>query len=158
MATVYIPEDRTSLAERLARDSVGRASKRIFGNFMHLMVFASLVGRAEGRSLSQESRKRGPEIYDHIFENGHMDGVAFLLALQKEKDGEILRDKNDGTCWQVLEDYAAGGFEIIEDWLIDNPGDTDGVETILNHMKMKAAELRSSGQSVPSTDDVEIEF
>jgi dnd system-associated protein 4 len=140
MATVYVSKAHKDLAERLAGVSTKMAGKPIFQTYMHLMVFAAMVGYSNKRSESLESRNRGAEVYDRVFDNHRMDGVAFLMALDQEQDGEILRDSRDNECWRIIESYAEAGFQIIQQWLLDQPSDVDGVETILARMAQNASE------------------
>lgn len=149
MATVYISNESKDLADRLARSRGDE--KAIFSTYMHLFVFAAMVGYELERSKELDSGRRGPAIYDDTFARNNLDGVAFLLALQEERSGDILRDKMDSNCWRYIESYANAGFEVIDKWLLDNAGDTSGVETLLNRMKEQAAALVSQGEndSVP---------
>lgn len=148
MATVYVPAEFKELAERLTYTKTGRAGKSIFPNYVHLMVFSAMVGYAEDREIEPlDSKRRGSEVYDHIFESERLDGVAFLLALHEFKDGDILRDSRDSECWRVIEGYAAVGMKRINDWLLDSATDVDGVDTILARMKEKAAvQVAASGE------------
>jgi dnd system-associated protein 4 len=118
------------------------------------MVFAAMVGYSQKRFVPVEAKKRGPEIYEEIFARNKTDGLVFLLALDAEKDGDVLRDSREGDCWKHIEGYAEGGFQIIQQWLLDRPGDPDGVETILSRMSERAAE-KMSNESESLTPDVE---
>ena len=155
MATVYIPKDMADLADRLAKKNTS-SGKQIFSTYMTAMVFAAMVGRTKNSERTPvASKNRGPEIYDDIFERGGMDSVAFLLALQDAKDGEILRDKNDTELWRSIEEYAASGFNEINNWLIENASDTDGVETILSEMKSQALKIAASDEEEPDIEPID---
>ncbi len=135
MATVYTPNKYKDLAERLGKRQIPGSDRPIFTTYMHLMVFAAMVGYMEREKTELDAKNRGGEIGDHIFVNNNMDGAAYLLAIHDEKNGDILREKNDNDCWKIIEQYSAKGFEIINNWMIQNPGDTDGVDTLLNKLK-----------------------
>jgi len=67
------------------------------------------------------------------------------------------------AAWFVLvgwidgyESYANSGLEIIDNWLLDSPGDTDGVDTILNEMKTIAADLIAKEEVKPDLDTLEL--
>ena len=81
------------------------------------------------------------EIPQRVFENNEADAYVYLCALQDQKSGDIFREKNENECWKIFESYANSGLEIIGNWLLDSPGDTDGVDTILNKMKTITADL-----------------
>ena len=87
------------------------------------------------------------EIPQRIFENNNSDAYVYLCALQDQKSGEIFREENDNKCWKIFESYANYGLEVISNWLLDSPGDIDGVETILNEMKKIAASMKSFDDS-----------
>lgn len=140
MAIIYISNAHRDVAERLARNPTAIAGKPIFSTYMHLMAFAAMVGYANGRSLSVEAKNRGAEIEDQVFERRGLDGLVYLLALDEKKDGNILREDKVNECWRLIESYAEGGFEIIQQWLLDAPGDVDGVDALLSRVTEAAAE------------------
>ena len=140
MATIYISNAHKDVAERLARNPTAIAGKPIFSTYMHLTAFAAMVGYANGKSLSVEAKNRGAEIEDQVFERRGLDGLVYLLALDEKKDGNILREDSVSECWRLVERYAEGGFEIIQQWLLDAPGDVDGVDALLSRVTEAAAE------------------
>lgn len=140
MATIYVSNAHKDLAERLARNATKLAKRPIFSTYMHLVVFAAMVGYAFKKSVQVEAKDRGAEIYEEVFERHKMDGIAYLMALDQEHDGDILKDTRDNECWRIIESYAESGFEIIQQWFLDQPGDVDGVETILARMAEVAGE------------------
>ena len=140
MAITYISDAHKDVAERLAQNSTTIADKSIFSTYMHLMVFAAMVGYANGRSHTVEPKDRGPEIEERVFERHSMDGLVYLLALQTTEDGNILRDGKVNEAWRLIESYAEGGFDIIQQWLLDAPGDIDGVDALLSRITEVAAE------------------
>ncbi len=152
MTTIYVPLEHKDVADRLARSETEKGGKTIFPTYMHVMVLAAMIGHAKGDR--RPVKNRGPEIYDSIFSNAKFDGLAFLLALHEEKDGDILRDTRDAECWRILEEYAAAGLEEIHDWFRAAPSDADGVNTVLARMKEKAAALvaEDDDQITPDVD------
>ena len=139
MATIYISNAHKEVAERLARNPTAIAEKPIFSTYMHLMVFAAMVGYANGKNSSVEAKNRGEEVEDQVFERRGLDGLVYLLALDEKKDGNILREDKVNECWRLVERYAEGGFEIIQQWLLDAPGDVDGVDALLSRVTEAAA-------------------
>ncbi len=57
--------------------------------------------------------------------------LIYLIALAAERDAEILRDENEERMYQIFEEYAEGGFEILEQWMREKPDDVNGDEAIL---------------------------
>lgn len=139
MTTVYLPAEHRELVDRLARSETGKGGKPVLPTYMHVMVLAAMVGHA--KSMARSVDNRGPEVYDNVFANHGCDGLAYLLALQSEGNGDILRDTRESDCWRVIQDYAAAGLDEIDGWLKDAPSDVDGVNTILARMKESAAAL-----------------
>ena len=109
MAIIYISNAHRDVAERLARNPTAIAEKPIFSTYMHLMAFAAMVGYANRKSLSVETKNRGAEIEDQVFERRGLDGLVYLLALDETEDGNILREDKVNECWRLVESYAGGG-------------------------------------------------
>lgn len=145
MPNVYVDVVFSDLSERLAKKKTSLAGKSIFQTYMHLLVFAALVGQSHEKDWERgKVSNKGSEVNDSIFSNYNLDGVAYLLALHATHDGEILRDKNEDKVWNIIQGYADIGLEEIEKWLLDVPSDTDGVDAVLNKIKEKALLIRTS--------------
>lgn len=151
MATVAISSRYRKLAEKLTYG--GASGIKIFPNFMELFLFAAMVGYDFGKKEELDSKARDIEIKDHTFAKN--DGLVFLLALNEKEDGEILRDNNEADCWRIVEEYANGGFGVIEGWLVESPSDADGANTILRKIKEQAIKI-SKTEHDEITPDIEI--
>jgi len=139
MAQVWRDKKYTVLAERLVEKGTGFCGQKIFPSYRELMIFSAMVGFHNGKKHLVNDRAF--EIPQRVFESNEADAYVYLCALQDKKDGDIFRDKNENECWKIFESYANSGLEIIDNWLLDSPGDIDGVDTILNEMKTIAADL-----------------
>jgi dnd system-associated protein 4 len=157
MARVYIDRKFADMSERLVKKHTKIAGKNIFSTNVDMMVFASMVGYSIQEDWKKKGVKnRGNEIEDSTFIDRRQDGISYLLALQTMQSGDILRDspvENEAQVWKIFESYAHLGFIEIEKWLMDNPGDTDGVDSLLNKIKEKAEAL--FGKPGPNPDVVE---
>jgi len=151
MAQIFRDKKHSQLVERLTEKETSYCGQKIFPTIRELMVFAAMVGFHYGKKSTVE--EKGNEIPQRIFETNESDGYIYLCAIQNQKDGEIFRSQNENECWRIFETYANSGLEIIDNWLLDSPGDTDGVETILNEMKKVAAQLMDS-QANPDPQDL----
>ncbi len=129
----------SSLADRLADKETIYCGRKIFSSYWELMVFAAMVGFHN--SQKKPVNEKGYAILQGVFENNEADAYVYLCALQDQKSGDIFREKNENECWNIFESYANSGLEIIGNWLLDSPGDTDGVDTILNKIKIITADL-----------------
>ena len=117
------------------KDSVTGIS--IFTTLADLMVFAAMVGRDKfDDCVDVKARSSGREISSDVIVNQGRDGVAYLLALDHQNDGNILREENEREMWDYLQNYAFLGLQQIEIWLND-PGNTsiDPKDIILDEMK-----------------------
>jgi len=153
MAQIWRDKKYTVLAERLVDKETGYCEQKIFPSYRELMVFAAMVGFHNGKNIPVNDRAF--EIPQRVFESNEADAYVYLCALQDQKDGDIFREKNENECWKIFESYANSGLEIIDNWLLDSPGDTDGVDTILNEMKTIAAELVTKEEVKIDLDSLE---
>jgi len=149
MASVYLPLKYKAVTDSLVQKRE-LTDTAIFGNNMLLMSFTAMVGHAysdEGHELGDF--ERGTEVPVDVFENNKREGLAYLLALHEERDGEILREGNEGDCWEIIQKYAHIGIQVIEQWRQDRPTDLDGVDTLLFHMKTEAHKLIAEEEDSP---------
>jgi len=154
MAMIYIDTKQKSLAEKLAKTHVKGLGRPVFSNYMQLMAFAAMIGNRCG-SMSKVDSRDG-EVDSGIFERNRMDGLVYLTSLHEAGSAEILRDtkENEAACWKHFEEYAARGLEEVQNWMLDNPSDSDGVETILTEMKKVALALVVDKGSEENLKDV----
>jgi dnd system-associated protein 4 len=121
------------------KDSVTGVS--IFPTLADLMVFAAMVGRDKFDDCSDvKVGASGREISSDVIQNQGKDGVAYLLALDHNNDGNILREENEKEMWDYLQNYAFLGLQQIEIWLND-PGNAsiEPKDIILAEMKQIAS-------------------
>ena len=106
------------------------------------MIFAAMVGRHRNDTCENVdfSSSRVNEIADRVFENNNLDGIVYLLALDAERDGEILREGNENELWKYLEKYAMLGMQEIDKWLSKDPL-AKAHDLILQQMKIEARKL-----------------
>lgn len=157
MSAVIIDDQFASIVDKLSTATDPATRARTFDTNMDLMVFAAMIGWDSGRGPAEAEKRSGLEINDATFENRRFDGAVYLTALQHQRSGEILRDTNDVECWRIFEGYARTGFAIIDQWLMDNPSDASGVDTLIAAMKRRAVALRESARtSVADVDSPEI--
>ncbi|MBI48155.1 MAG: DNA phosphorothioation-associated protein 4 [Marinobacter sp.] len=114
------------------------SNRSIFQYLKDIMVFAAMVGHSlqEKREISGES----VEIILDTYASDQKDGFIYLLGLLDEKDGKILKDEHLRSAVKVFEEYCNAGLYTIEQWLDDNPGDPDGVDTLLEKIYERLAE------------------
>lgn len=105
---------------------------KIFGPIKDLLCFAAMLGFAEGRREPLSSKFGKEDIQEQIFSRDKQAMyVVYLLALAEKKTVDIFKAENVNEMVLVFEEYANGGFKILQDWLNSNPTDVDGVDSLL---------------------------
>ncbi|MED5603135.1 MAG: hypothetical protein VX935_12025 [Pseudomonadota bacterium] len=140
MATVFFHEEYRDLVDKLAREKPSFATRPIFSTLLDLGVFCALLGYHENRRREVPPQQQGNAITESAFLNLDKESVVFLLALQEKKTGDILREKSETECWDIFQDYMNGGFEVLQEWFVENPHDGDLVDTILSKIQLIAVE------------------
>jgi dnd system-associated protein 4 len=130
MRAIKRSEQFEDLVTKLARDPHPVTGKNIFHTIRELMCFAAVLGFEYDRRGTLDSTTKIVE--GDIFVNNQQSlDLIYLIALAAEKDGEILREENEEKMYQIFEEYAQGGFEILEQWMKEKPEDHFGNEAIL---------------------------
>lgn len=127
--------------------------RSIFQYLKDLMVFAAMVGysKCERKPLKGETI----EIILDTYASDEKDGFIYLLGLMEFEDGQVLKDERLKDCVGVFEEYCNAGLYTIESWLDENPGDPNGVETLLNNIYLRLAE--NEKESPINNDDIEVD-
>lgn len=116
------------LVRKLAVEEHPLTKKSIFPTIRELMCFVAALGfERDQRGKVKDSTKivEGDKI-----ENSQQTlDLIYLLALAAERDPEVLQ--NEEKMAQIFEEYAQGGFEILDSWLKEKPEDGFGNEAIL---------------------------
>ena len=141
MATVFIPAKYKHVVEA-ASAKADASSGGVFETNMHLMVFAALLGAANDE-YDDNSWEKGNEIQDQTFFRNNMEGVVYMIALSRTKEASILKSEEEHRAWEVFQAYAAGGFKIIDEWMIENPAISDVAEIFVQRIKKKAIDVLS---------------
>jgi len=135
MASVCFDKDHVKLVEFFG-SSENSSSKKIFNYNYDFMIFAAMVGRSLHDSCDHvKINKSHMVIKEETFRD--KQNIAYLLALDGTKSGEIMRAGNENEIWKYLESYAYLGCEEINKWIIDSPID-EVYEVVLNKI-MEAA-------------------
>ena len=117
------------LVRLLAEAQHPEAGRSIFPTMRELMCFAAVLGFEYERKHPLQSQTN--EIDGRIFQNSEQAlDLLYLISLAYSRDIDILRDENEDRVIEIFEQFAQGGFEIIESWLRDKPEDTAGDQAI----------------------------
>lgn len=130
MRAIKRSEKFEDLVRRLAVDEHPVTKKSIFDTIRKLMCFAAVLGfENDRRSKLQDSTNDVDS--RQVEKSQETQDLIYLIALASEKDAEILQDENEEKMYLVFEEYAQGGFEILEQWMKEKPEDHFGNEAIL---------------------------
>lgn len=115
---------------KLADNTHPVIGKSVFPTIRELMCFAAVLG------FENDRKSKLPDAtYDvdsrNVEKSQQTQDLIYLVALASEKDAEILRDDNEERMYQIFEEYAQGGFEILEQWMKEKPDDLYGDEAVL---------------------------
>lgn len=150
MATVYIDRQFSAICSRFVDDKVANTGDKVFNSYMELAIFAAMI--AVGKSTIP-LLNNGPEIPDRVFYNNGKEGVVYLIALLHTSDPYILKD--DKQCWKIFQEYVNTGMSEIAGWLIENPTDVTGVDTLLNAIAVKASYLLDLDANLGEIPEIE---
>jgi dnd system-associated protein 4 len=149
--TIGVKRERTheGLINRLSIKSRG-----VFTLLKDLMVFAAMVGYSNERK--RELTGDTVEIILDTYSSDQKDGFIYLIAMLETKGGACLKDEQLSQSVVYFEEYCNGGLYQITEWLDDNPGDPDGVDTILNQIYKKLGKSKQSSEIDNETLELEI--
>jgi dnd system-associated protein 4 len=104
--------------------------RSIFPTMRDLMCFAAVLGFECERRRPLQAKTN--EIDGRIFPNSQQAlDLLYLITLASNKDANDLREDNEEQIIQIFEEYAQGGFEILDGWLKEKPEDIYGDQAIL---------------------------
>jgi len=154
MANVYFDGRFVERVRQLTVERDEETGNSVFPNLFSLMIFAAMVGRHYKDSCNNvKVESRINEIADRVFIGNNLDGIAYLLALDATKDGEILREGNENELWKYLENFALLGMQEIDLWLQEEPY-MKAHDVILHNMKIEAAKAISDGSEAETIHPV----
>jgi dnd system-associated protein 4 len=118
------------MVRQLAEKPHSVTGRPIFPTIRELMCFVAVLGF--------EHKRRNPiqneyfEVDSRNFERSEAAvDLLYLIGLATEKNVDILREEEIDKMVSIFEEYAQGGFEILESWLREKPEDTDGDKAVL---------------------------
>lgn len=119
---------------RLLGDRQNESQKPLFGSMREAFVFAAYLGFDAGNRGKIEGETY--EIDSRIIER-NLDALNAidLIALSTTNDLNILNDDREEERIAIFEEFADGGFQILDEWLKASPSDTFGDQAIISGMK-----------------------
>ena len=126
MATVYFDKEHSKIVEMFG-DKDNGATKKIFSSNYEFMIFAAMIGRSLHDSCENVKIDGGMMIKDVTF--GDKEDIAYLLALDGAKNGEIMRSGNENEIWKYLSKETILASQV------------DELHDIIENLELKNAEL-----------------
>lgn len=118
------------LVRKLADVHHPTTGKSVFPTIRELVCFAAILGFENDRRKKLQNDTNDVDARN-VEKSQQTQDLIYLIALAVEKDVEILRDENEEQMYRIFEEYAEGGFEILELWMREKPDDVHGDEAIL---------------------------
>lgn len=129
----------------------GKGYNFIFSSYAQLMVFAASIGYYfKKKKAFKESDE--PIQYNYLDSQDYYDSIFNSLAfLEVNKDVNIFDNKHIAKRAIIFEEYACGGLEILQDKVIDPPGE-NYLENII--LLISQIDETSDPENVPKEFDL----
>lgn len=109
-----------------------------FPTIKALQCYAAMVGFEQERRVPLE-KGENENIEWHTFNNDGYTDYIYLIALAETKSLGVLRydvENSDSGGFsedmvKIFEEYANGGFQILQSWLDKSPGDPYGAKAMI---------------------------
>ena len=115
MASIYLEESLLKLSsgsdESLLDIFVGQGNP--FGLNAQFYGYCAALGKIKKNFIEPKEKSTTGEVKSGTFQNNNLSGLIFAIALNEEKDINILRDTD--ACYKIFEGYVNGGLEIIHE-------------------------------------------
>jgi dnd system-associated protein 4 len=151
--SIYRNKQHADLIKRLTEKNPD-TGVAVFSTIKALQCFAAVLGFDQKRRKPLD-RSNVENIEWHTFSNDNLTHYIYLIALAETNDINVLKfdiEKADGqqqpteNMMEIFEEYANGGFEIIQGWLDKSPADPFGDKAVLVAME-KAGFLKKENNT-----------
>ena len=141
-----------------------RSDAAVFPSKKALQCYAAMLGFQADNRIPLPSQPLD-SIEWHTFSNGDFTDYIYMISLASTKDLTVLRydietsDKGEFNedMVSVFEEFANGGFEIIQSWLDKSPSDRFGTKAILAGLQ-RDDHLSTAQDDTATQDFPEVEF
>lgn len=142
------------VVDRLCSRKNSYTGKPIFEFNKDLMVFAAVLGFSE--NVKEPLESDAIQITLGTYASDEKDGFIYLLALLESRSPEVLKDEKIDEAVKVFENYCNGGLSLVSQWFMDNPGDVEGSDTLVD--KIFERLILVDGQSDPEKNKRNVDF
>ncbi len=160
MRSIYRSKKHTKLINTLtSKDPSSNTSA--FPTIKALQCYAAMVGFQEGRRDPFDKDER-ENIEWHTFKNDDYTDYIYMIALAETKSLDVLRYDVESSDMggfkedmvKIFEEYANGGFYILQNWLNKQPGDPYGAKAIISGLQKSGYLINKT----PKEEFDEVEF
>lgn len=137
MRSIRRLKEHGELTVRLAQASHPATNAALFRTFRELSCFVAMLGFEQGRQRELE----GPtELFvdARIFEGSETAvDVLYLIGIASMKTTNVLNDDEaaEDKLVKAFEKFAAGGLDIVAEWIAAEPSDPHGDKAVLTALR-----------------------
>lgn len=160
MRTVRRSKAHKTLIDTLYSIKDQNTDMSVFKFIKSLQCYAALLGFQEGKRMPFDNEDK-ENIEWRIFETDGYTDYIFLIALAETQDTHVLKydevnsdtDNHSEDMVKIFEEYANGGFHILQSWMDKSPGDPYGTNAIIAGLQKSG--LLNQNEQKPVLEDVE---
>lgn len=138
MRNIYRSKKHTALFEILEKSKNPNTGESVFPTVKALQCYAAMLGFEEGRRIPLENGEKDSIEWHTMKNDGYIEYI-YMIALAETQNLGVLRyneeDSDTGgfseDMVKIFEEYANGGFHILQNWLDKYPGDPYGAKAII---------------------------
>lgn len=134
--------ERKETYDRLVRSD----EEGVFFTYKDALLLAVCIGHNEGKKEKLSIATGDGEIHWEVFERNVMDvAMVNAIALSETNDLNILLDTEESfdRKFTILEEYANGGIHILEEKVLDSPGEP--IDNLINYILKQVEEKEEEG-------------
>jgi len=143
---IRVAKDKGELVKRLVESDEDNAP---FATYADVVMFAAALGYQRNQAIPlDDSAKEPAPISLEVFRSRGYDRTIRLLAIAKTEDVSVLSISSEEAIAkqvQILEEYANGGLQILQDEL-------RGIVDITHHLPLMLLKEKDSQESPPDFD------
>ena len=135
MRTLRRSKQWTGLIDRLIEEKDPETGQSAFPSLRDLMCFAASLGYEQGQRepLGEE---RVDFVEGRVFPRSDLAlDLLYLIALAGERNVTIIDEEHEEQALTTFEEYANGGFGVIEHWLGAHAPDESPIRSLMTDLR-----------------------
>ena len=140
MRNVYRSKEHRAMITLLTGEDHKDPDSKAFETIKELQCYAALLGfERNQREKFERGEDKAESIKWSTFNSAWHGQCVYLIAVAEIGNMKVLSDdseeNSDEDMVGIFEEYAHGGFNIIQRWLNEKPGDIYGTEALIQGLK-----------------------